>query len=205
LYGFLLQKIKIVRKPVLFLLAVFLVILSAHFITRDLNRRCYIKRVIDGDTIELRDGKRVRLIGIDTPETVHPDLPVQRFGLEASGYMKKIAEGQYCRLEYEGKSTDYYGRLLAYVYTGSVMLNKEMLDKGYAFVYTKYPFVRMKEFLLVEQKARHMQRGLWNYTLSDGRLTGIVKMYGELSLEGRKKFDRSLRNIHKKYSQNGEH
>ncbi len=59
-----------------------------------------VTRVIDGDTIIVDGGERVRLIGVDTPETVHPQKPVERFGREASDFTKRMAEGQRVRLEY---------------------------------------------------------------------------------------------------------
>jgi micrococcal nuclease len=76
-----------------------------------------VTRVIDGDTLVLDGGERVRLIGVDTPETVHPNKPVERFGKEASGFTRKMAEGKQVRLEYDAETAghDRYGRTLAYV------------------------------------------------------------------------------------------
>ena len=69
-----------------------------------------VERVIDGDTIVLEGGERIRLIGVDTPETVHPTKPVERFGKEASAYTRSSAEGKRVRLEYEsGNREDRYG------------------------------------------------------------------------------------------------
>ena len=77
-----------------------------------------VERVIDGDTLVLKGGERVRLIGVDTPETVHPQKPVEYFGKEASKFTRGMAEGKRVRLEYEqgAPQKDRYGRTLAYVY-----------------------------------------------------------------------------------------
>ncbi len=78
-----------------------------------------VERVIDGDTLVLEGGERVRLIGVDTPETVHPQKPVEYFGKEASKFTRGMVEGKRVRLEYdEGTGrNDRYGRTLAYVST----------------------------------------------------------------------------------------
>ena len=75
-----------------------------------------VKRVVDGDTIVLDTGDKVRLIGVDTPETVHPNKPVEFFGKEASAFTKALCEGKKVRLEYDWQKEDKYHRLLAYVY-----------------------------------------------------------------------------------------
>ena len=86
-------------------------------------------RVVDGDTIILSNGERVRLIGVDTPETKHPNKPVQYFGKEASAFTKRMVEGKEVTLEYGQQQRDKYGRLLAYVYLmdGTLTLNKKGL------------------------------------------------------------------------------
>ncbi len=95
-----------------------------------------VVRVIDGDTIKVEiDGKQesVRLIGVDTPETVHPRKPVERFGKEASEFTKRIAEGQTVKLEPDpgNADRDRYGRLLRYVYLeDGRLLNAEIIRQG---------------------------------------------------------------------------
>ena len=102
-----------------------------------------VERVVDGDTLVLDGGERVRLIGVDTPETVHPKKPVERFGKEASGFTQKLAEGKRVRLEYDAERTDRYGRTLAYVFLeDGRLLNLEIIEQGYGHAYTKYPFFR---------------------------------------------------------------
>jgi micrococcal nuclease len=122
-------------------------------------------RVIDGDTIIVNiEGKKekVRLIGVDTPETKHPKKPVQRFGKEAYLFTKKMVEGKEVRLEYDWQKRDKYGRLLAYVYLmDGTFLNAEIIKQGYGFAYTKYPFKYLDEFRRYEREARENGRGLW--------------------------------------------
>lgn len=124
-------------------------------------------RVVNGDTIEFSIAGRtekVRLIGVDTPETVHPDKPVERFGREASAFTKRMAEGQPVRLEVDADTLDRdrYGRLLRYVFLpDGKLLNTEIIAQGYGFAYTKYPFTKMEEFRRLGRGARENGRGLW--------------------------------------------
>jgi len=122
-------------------------------------------RVVDGDTLVVDiDGKqeKVRLIGVDTPETVHPSKPVEYFGKEASAFTKKLAAGKRVRLEYDQQRRDKYGRLLAYVYLeDGAFLNAELIKQGYGFAYTRFPFRYMEEFRHYERDARGSHRGLW--------------------------------------------
>ena len=121
-----------------------------------------VKRVIDGDTLLLADGERVRLIGVDTPETKHPQKPVERFGQEAYLFTKRMAEGKEVRLEYDWQRKDRYGRLLAYVYLmDGTFLNAEIIKQGFGFAYTKYPFRYLDEFRKFERDAREAKKGLW--------------------------------------------
>src|SRR4030043_2185331 len=83
-----------------------------------------VTKVIDGDTIELEGGQRVRFIGINTPETVDPNKSVECFGKEASGETKVLLDGQQVRLEKDISETDKYGRLLRYVWLGDSFINE---------------------------------------------------------------------------------
>ena len=122
-------------------------------------------RAIDGDTIIVNiAGKkeRVRLIGVDTPETKHPRKPVQYFGKEASTFTANMVEGKKVRLEFDQNQRDRYKRLLAYVYLeDGTFLNAEIVKQGYGHAYTKFPFKYMHEFRQYEREARLMKRGLW--------------------------------------------
>lgn len=122
-------------------------------------------RVIDGDTIVVEiDGRqeKVRLIGVDTPETVHPNKPVERFGKEASNFTKMMTEGKRVRLEYDWQRQDKYGRILAYVHLeDGIFLNAEIIKQGYGFAYTKYSFKYLEQFREYEREARDNNIGLW--------------------------------------------
>ena len=121
-----------------------------------------VERVIDGDTLVLAGGERVRLIGVDTPETVDPRRPVQYFGKEASAFTRRMAEGKRVRLEYDQDRVDRYGRTLAYVYLeNGTFVNAEIIKQGCGFAYTQYPFRYLEEFRRYEREAREAQRGLW--------------------------------------------
>jgi len=122
-----------------------------------------VRKVIDGDTFVLASGERVRMIGVDTPETKHPKKPVQYFGKEASEFTRQMIEGKAVVLEYDWKRRDRYGRLLAYVYLpDGIFLNAEIIKEGYGFAYTRYPFKYLDEFRSYEREARESGIGLWN-------------------------------------------
>jgi len=122
-----------------------------------------VKRVIDGDTIELDNRIKVRYIGIDTPETKHPRKPVQYFGKEASEANKKLVGNKRVRLEYDVQHLDKYGRTLAYVYLeDGTFVNAWLVENGYARVSTYPPNVKYQNtFRELEKKAREEQKGLW--------------------------------------------
>lgn len=119
-------------------------------------------KVIDGDTIILDGTEKVRLIGIDTPETKHPKKPVEYFGKEATAFTKRMVEGKKVRLEYDQQRIDKYGRTLAYIYLeDGTFLNAEIIKQGYGFAYTKFPFKYLTEFREHEKMAREQNKGLW--------------------------------------------
>jgi len=121
-----------------------------------------IVRVIDGDTIEIAGGERVRYIGIDTPETVDP-RKLQCFGVEASNKNKELVEGKMARLEKDITERDKYGRLLRYVWVGDVFVNLELVKQGFAYSYSYPPGIKYQDlFVKAQQEAREAKRGLWN-------------------------------------------
>ena len=121
-----------------------------------------VVRVVDGDTLVLRSVGTVRLIGIDTPETVDPRKPVQAFGMEATAFLRQLVQGQPVRVEYDTQRFDKYGRTLAYLYLpDDSFVNLEMVRQGYAHAYLNYPFRHMEEFRGAEREAREAGRGLW--------------------------------------------
>jgi micrococcal nuclease len=120
-----------------------------------------VTRVIDGDTFETDRGQKVRLIGVDAPETVHPSKPVEHFGKEASEYTRGMLEGQTVRLEYDQQRIDKYGRVLAYVYLDTIFFNARLIQNGYAHAYTLFPFKYLEDFRQYERTAREKGAGLW--------------------------------------------
>jgi len=121
-----------------------------------------VKRVIDGDTIELANGQRVRYIGIDTPETVDPRKPVQCFGVEASNRNKQLVEGKQVRLEKDVSETDKYGRLLRYVYVNGTFVNLVLVQDGFAYSSTYPPDIKYQnQFIEAQRVATEQEKGLW--------------------------------------------
>ncbi len=114
------------------LLLVSLLVLSSLAVAQDFF---FCSHVVDGDTIIVETNnknEKVRLIGVDTPETVHPLKPVEDFGKEASDFTRRMVEGKKVRLEFDWQLRDKYGRLLAYVYLGKgTFLNAEIIKQGY--------------------------------------------------------------------------
>ncbi len=124
-----------------------------------------ITRVVDGDTVEASvNGKTedVRYIGVDTPESVKPDAPVECYALAASHFNEDLVEGETVRLEYDAEERDVYGRLLAYVYLDDTFVNAELVERGYATTLTIPPNIRFAElFAELENDASEAGRGLW--------------------------------------------
>lgn len=121
-----------------------------------------VTRVIDGDTIEIESGDKVRYIGIDTPETKHPSKPVGCYGKEAEVKNKDLVEGKKVKLEKDISETDKYGRLLRYIYLDGVMINELLVKEGYAQASSYPPDIKYQDkFNDAEKKAREEERGLW--------------------------------------------
>lgn len=121
-----------------------------------------VQRVIDGDTVVLSSIGTVRLIGVDTPETVDPRKPVQSFGKEASAFTRTLTLGKQVRVEYDQERTDRYRRTLAYLYLqDGTFVNREIVRQGYGHAYLSYPFRFMESFRAAEREAREARRGLW--------------------------------------------
>ena len=127
-----------------------------------------VERCVDGDTIIIEGGVRVRFIGADTPETVKPNSPIEPFGSEASEFTQKAIEnaGNKVRLEPDGDQTDQYKRQLAMVYVDGVLLNEELIRQGLAVAQTQYRYSQeMKtRFKVAEEEAKNARRGLWSLT-----------------------------------------
>jgi micrococcal nuclease len=124
-----------------------------------------VVRVVDGDTVAVRiDGRveDVRYIGVDTPETVDPDEPVQCFGHRAAAFNRSLVAGRQVRLVFGAERRDAYGRLLAYAYMGHRFVNAELLRRGLARTLAIAPNTRYQAvFSRLELRAARAGRGLW--------------------------------------------
>jgi micrococcal nuclease len=131
----------------------------------DASEPIRVAHVVDGDTIEVTvDGRRetVRLLGVDTPETVHPGRPVECFGPEASAFTHSRLLGRTVRLTFDRVRRDPYGRLLAYVEVDGRRFNDVLLAGGYATVLVIPPNgAHGRTMLERELEARRAGRGLW--------------------------------------------
>ncbi|MFC2024414.1 thermonuclease family protein [Chloroflexota bacterium] len=129
------------------------------------STKAQVVRVIDGDTIEVSiDNQiyKVRYIGIDTPETVHPTKGEEPYGRAASDKNKELVENRTVTLEKDVSEIDKYGRLLRYVYVGNLFINAELVRLGYAQVTTYPPDVKYQDlFVELQREARKEERGLW--------------------------------------------
>lgn len=123
-----------------------------------------VKRVVDGDTLLLKDGRRIRLLGVDTPETKKPDTPVEPFGPEACAFTRDHVEGKPVRLQFDKERVDKYGRVLAFVYRDEWFLNEALIREGYGRALTQYPYSESmkRRFRAAEKEARREKRGIWS-------------------------------------------
>jgi micrococcal nuclease len=127
-----------------------------------------VERVVDGDTLRViinNESVTIRLIGIDTPETVDPRKPVECFGREASNQLKTLVAGKIVQLHTDSATNnrDKYNRLLRYVFLeDGTLINKAMIADGYAREYTyDIAYERQAEFRQAEAEAKQHERGLW--------------------------------------------
>jgi len=125
-------------------------------------------RVIDGDTFEIyidRKLEKVRMIGINNPESVDPKREIECYGMEASDKLKKLIQGKIVRIEQDNTQDDKdkFGRMLRYVFIDNENINKKMIKEGFAFEYTyKKPYKYQKEFQKEEMFSRENKVGMWS-------------------------------------------
>lgn len=131
-----------------------------------------VSRVIDGDTLEIENNgsfQKIRLIGVDTPETSDPRKEIECFGVEASNKSKELLEGKQIRLESDPtqQNKDRYERLLRYIYLeDGTNINLYLIAEGYAHEYTyDKPYEQQVEFIKAEDDARKQENGLWNNSI----------------------------------------
>jgi micrococcal nuclease len=131
----------------------------------DADAETLVERVVDGDTLVIAGGDRIRLIGVDTPETKHPTKPPQPFGKEAYEFTRRTVEGKQVQIKFDPRETkDRYGRTLAYVYVDGQFLNEMLIRQGLARALLSYPFsAEMKSvFRNAEAAAKSERRGVWS-------------------------------------------
>jgi micrococcal nuclease len=123
-----------------------------------------VVRVVDGDTIIFAPHVVVRLIGVDTPETVKPEHPVEPFGIEASEFTREFLSGGTARLSFDHQRTDRFGRHLAYVWVGERLLNEELARQGLARFeeHFKYSPAMKRRFRQAQQQAKREHLGIWS-------------------------------------------
>lgn len=126
-------------------------------------QKAHVARVIDGDTIEIEGGKKIRYIGIDTPETKHPQKGMECYGEEAYLKNKELVEGRDIEIEKDVSETDKFGRLLRYIYVDNIFVNEYLVKEGFASVSTFPPDIKYVDlFLKAQTEAREKNLGLWN-------------------------------------------
>jgi micrococcal nuclease len=118
-------------------------------------------KVFDGDTIQTDDGRKIRLIGIDAPEVNSPYTLAEPFGEESKVYLTRFLLGQKVRVVPGKEPFDVYGRSLAYVYRGDILINGRIVRDGYARAYTRFDYPEKELFLTYEREAKARGLGLW--------------------------------------------
>ena len=150
---------------------------------KELESFVYVSRAVDGDTLKLSDGRRVRLIGIDTPEMHYSKKllkdakksrmdtkAVQALGSKAYEFTKSLVEGKKVKLEYDVERYDKYGRTLAYIYLeDGKFVNAEIMKEGYAQIMTIPPNVKYAGYFSeLQRSARENNKGLWAENMDGG-------------------------------------
>ncbi len=134
-------------------------------------RQAKVIRILDGDTIEIEGGERVRYLGINAPESGQP------FSTEATRENERLVAGRTVSLEFDVQTQDRYQRLLAYVWVGDVLVNEEIVQNGYAVSETIQPNVKYQDIILkAQQEARSACRGLWAGFCSPNKETSCLKI-----------------------------
>lgn len=161
---------KTILKIAFFSGIVLLSLLAVNSSDRESTRIAYrVTKVVDGDTIYItKDSNvlKIRLLGVDTPETVHPAKPVQFYGKEASRFSYNLMMGEQVYIEYDTiqPKLDHYGRTLAFVWRkeGDIELNAELIRQGYGKYEPNYPCKFSDKYIKLQNSAKKRNVGLWN-------------------------------------------
>lgn len=169
------QLINKIRLPILLVLLlvllifVFGILVAIIFIQSQQNsdyfprwRNGIVERIIDGDTIVLSNGEIIRYLDIDSPETVHPQKPLECYGLEATKRNEELVKDQKIFIDVPNISQDKYGRTLAYIYTDNYFVNGELIFGGYAYAKSfGQPGKLYQTLIQIERLSRENNQGLW--------------------------------------------
>lgn len=149
---------KIIRWP---LVAFFIMMLMAFLSWEKQRDLLEVVKVYDGDTIELKDGRKIRLIGVDAPEVDSPYAKKEPGGDESKAYLMNLLAGKKVSIRVGEDPKDRFGRILAYVYVGDVLVNGRIIRDGFAQVYEKFDYEYKDLFKAYEQEARTRGIGIW--------------------------------------------
>ena len=142
---------------------------TAHFLFQFTQKETNyeVRRIVDGDTVEIQyEGKvtSVQLIGVNAPETVHPDKPIEPYGEEATNFLRELLLDESVYIRFEENERDKYDRLLGYVYRtfDDLFINLEIIREGYGRVDTRHrPFKHEELFMAYQSRAKDIRKGLW--------------------------------------------
>ncbi|MBP8744522.1 MAG: thermonuclease family protein [Syntrophorhabdus sp.] len=156
------------------LMTAILLVLAIAYVNPLFGKEYVVKKVIDGDTVQLESGETVRYIGINAPELYMKEGGSEFFAKEAARFNKKLVFMKKVRLEFDTEKQDSHGRMLAYVFVKNIFVNAELVKHGYAKVMIKPPNTKYKDVLLAQQqKAVEEVRGLWQEKRQDTETTYI--------------------------------
>lgn len=153
---------------------VLFLVLALLWVNPSFAKDYVVKKVIDGDTIQLESGETVRYIGIDAPELYTKEGGAEFFAKEAARFNKKLVLLKKVKLEFDTEKKDSHGRMLAYVFVKNTFVNAELVKQGYAKAMVKPPNTKYKDMLLAHQKkAMEEERGLWQEKKRDTESTYV--------------------------------
>lgn len=150
-----------IRWPLVALMIVCIMVLYHWAKALDLHE---VHKVYDGDTIELDDGRKIRLIGVDAPEVTSPYSKEEPFGPESKRHLEKLLFGEKVYIKTGAAQFDKYGRTLGYVYVGDTLINGRMIKDGWARAYRRFDYKYKDLFLTYEKEARAKGTGMWRNT-----------------------------------------
>ncbi len=150
-----------VRWPLVVLMIFILVFLLRWARQLDIHE---VARVYDGDTIQLDDGRNIRLIGVDAPEVDSPYSQAEPFGEESKAYLHRFLAGKKVYIRVGPTPVDRYGRTLAYVYAGDVLVNGRIIKDGWARAEVRFHHRYQDLFVSYEKEARAKRTGMWEHS-----------------------------------------